>query len=94
MNGIEMIAAERKRQIESEGWTPEHDAQHANHELADAAAGYAVYAWAGDSAVNPPRDWPWAREWWKPTSPIRMLVKAGALIAAEIDRRLARGEKE
>lgn len=26
--GIELIAAERKRQTEQEGWTPEHDEQH------------------------------------------------------------------
>jgi len=25
MNGIERIAAERERQVEAEGWTPEHD---------------------------------------------------------------------
>ena len=31
--------------------------------------------------------WPWDVSWWKPSdSPIRNLVKAGALIAAEIDR--------
>jgi hypothetical protein len=31
--------------------------------------------------------WPWDEKWWKPsTNPIRNLVKAGALIAAEIDR--------
>jgi len=31
--------------------------------------------------------WPWGSEWWKPSKdPIRDLVKAGALIAAEIDR--------
>ena len=33
-----------------------------------------------------PRDWPWEPEAWKPTYPVRDLVKAGALIAAEIDR--------
>jgi hypothetical protein len=34
------------------------------------------------------RYWPWDREWWKPTpnNRIRELAKAGALIAAEIDR--------
>lgn len=32
-------------------------------------------------------DWPWHSSWWKPSDdPIRNLVKAGALIAAEIDR--------
>lgn len=36
MTGIERIAAERRRQIGEEGWTPEHDAQHVNGELAEA----------------------------------------------------------
>lgn len=30
--------------------------------------------------------WPWGAGWWKPSEPKRMLVKAGALVAAEIDR--------
>lgn len=30
--------------------------------------------------------WPWAVEWWKPSDPRRNLVKAGALIVAEIER--------
>ncbi len=30
--------------------------------------------------------WPWGLDWWKPTSPRRDLVKAGALIVAEIER--------
>lgn len=33
-----------------------------------------------------PRDWPWAKRWWKPKGKIEDLVRAGALIAAEIDR--------
>lgn len=41
---IEEIAAERKRQIEAEGWTVEHDDDHDRGELARAAA---CYAWAG-----------------------------------------------
>lgn len=38
--------------------------------------------------VRVPLRWPWDAEWWKPTPDdrIRELVKAGALIAAEIDR--------
>ena len=37
--------------------------------------------------VRPCWDWPWAKKWWKPSDdPVRNLVKAGALIAAEIDR--------
>jgi len=31
--------------------------------------------------------WPWDEEWWKPDNDaVRNLAKAGALIAAEIDR--------
>ena len=30
--------------------------------------------------------WPWDRRWWKPTNPRRDLVKAAALIVAEIER--------
>lgn len=84
---IEMIVAERRRQIDREGWTHEHDDEHAHRELAEAAAVYA--AWAGDEHVgDPPVGWPWDRDSYKPTpgNPIRDLVKAGALIVAEIER--------
>ena len=37
MSGIERIAKERQRQIEQEGWTPEHDDHHAEGEMAAAA---------------------------------------------------------
>ncbi len=80
--GIELIAAERRRQVEVEGWTPEHDAEHVNGELAVAASCYAT----GDYAM-----WPWAPEWLKPKDRLSDLVRAGALIAAEIDRLLAAG---
>lgn len=30
--------------------------------------------------------WPWSRAWWKPASRRRCLIKAGALILAEIER--------
>lgn len=39
--GIELIADERQRQIEVEGWTPEHDAKHTGNQIAMAAACYA-----------------------------------------------------
>jgi hypothetical protein len=86
MTGAERIAAERQRQVEREGWTPEHDDRHADEELARAAACYATPRLLGGSL--PPQDWPWAVKWWKPTPDdrIRELEKAGALIAAEIDR--------
>lgn len=89
MSGTELITAERKRQIEVEGWTPEHDDSHDAGDLVAAAICYAQNA--GQHIIGaPPREWPWAVKWWKPSpnDPIRDLVKAGALIAAEIDRRL------
>lgn len=92
-NGLELITAERKRQIVQEGWTASHDTQHAEGQLAMAAACYAF-----DAVALPTIDakrfihdnWPWAQRWWKPTpdNNIRQLTKAGALIAAEIDRLL------
>jgi hypothetical protein len=93
-NGVELIAAERARQISAEGWTPEHDDTHRLAQMTLAAASYAWLAASqvrlGGSCLNPaPKGmyWPWADEWWKPSAnPIRNLVKAGALIAAEIDR--------
>lgn len=94
--GTDLIAAERKRQIEVEGWTPEHDDEHSACELTMAAHAY-TYAAVGqingvcwpDIDGNVPNSWPWEDGWWKPSVfPIRNLVKAGALIAAEIDRLL------
>lgn len=89
--GIELIAEERQRQIEKEGWTKEHDAQHKIGVLAKAAVCYAIPPLAR-AAVSPddslpPFWWPFAKEWWKPEKDrVRELVKAGALIAAEIDK--------
>lgn len=85
------VLAERKRQIEVEGWTPEHDAQHDAGQLAEAAACYAIASADPEGSATPLESlsgpWPWDREWWKPSDdPRRNLVKAGALILAEIER--------
>ena len=40
--GIKLIAKERKRQIEKEGWSAEHDSQHKDGEIAIAASCYAM----------------------------------------------------
>lgn len=91
--GIELIAAERARQISQEGWTPEHDDEHDNGQLARAAACYAMGVFERQRALNSDCNilgwlWPWSMRCWKPTpdNRIRELTKAGALIAAEIDR--------
>lgn len=91
MLGVELIAAERKRQIEKEGWDASHDDKHTDQQIAYAAVCYAL------PVVSRPRHvlrfWPWDWKFWKPweggrqpEGRIRELVKAGALIAAEIDR--------
>ena len=86
-DGIDLIAAERRRQIADEGYTPEHDAEHGGGELADAAVAYVGAALGRPEAAA--ASWPWgASSFWPGDNPVRMLVKAGALIAAEIDRRL------
>lgn len=101
MNGIDLIATERQRQISDERWTPTHDDIHVDAELAIAACCYANLARRQADGSEPPMGapnaWPWDYSWWKPTTePIRNLVKAGALIAAEIDRlqRAARPPEE
>jgi len=89
-DGAAMIAAERQRQIAEEGWTAEHDDKHVRGELIQAAVSYLLdhpEAYASECGDEPPDHWPWDASWWKPSDdPIRNLVKAGALIAAEIDR--------
>lgn len=80
------VLAERQRQVTTEGWAPAHDDEYEHGELADAAGCYALSSELFDCAGEPPRPWPWPDEWWKPTSRRRDLVKAGALILAEIER--------
>jgi len=89
------VLAERMRQIHVEGWTFEHDDEHDAGELAAAASAYALAAAdeqhplsQGDGGFMSvlPAMWPWAREWWKPGEPRRMLVKAAALTLAAIEQ--------
>lgn len=78
------VLAERERQKVVEGWTHEHDDKHANGEMAQAAACYALTRPA-KSIDNRPL-WPWSPLWWKPKDRRHDLVRAGALIIAEIER--------
>lgn len=101
MTVIEEIAAERRRQIEVEGWTTAHDDNHKHGELARASACYAMNVGIGQRFVAvmgkeraeaamrscPANEqWPWANEWWKPKNPRRDLVKAAALLVAAIEQ--------
>lgn len=91
MTGAELIAKERVRQIEEEGWTKEHDSSHHEGDLVMAAVCYAspdteLYYIEGDG-TEVPVGWPWDVAWWKPSGDrVKDLTKAGALIAAEIDK--------
>ncbi len=91
MNGIERIAAERKRQLKQEGrGAAEHDDKCEDGQLADAAACYAAtYPIKRNDGSDP---WPFR---WVPApifrneptlKRIKQLSLAGALIAAEIER--------
>lgn len=87
--GIDHITEERARQITQEGWTASHDRSHQRGELIDAALSYirAAINIGHPAMQRPPKEWPWDNAWWKPSDdPVRNLTKAGALIAAEIDR--------
>ena len=98
-SGSELIAAERERQVQQENYTEAHDDKHIHGELAEAALCYALLGTCqtthhledNASQMDPPSQklfqWPWDDKWWKPSDDqVRNLVKAGALIAAEIDR--------
>ena len=85
MTGVDLIAAERQRQIDFEGFDSEQDDRYECLELVYAAMCYLEPPGDRDVETLP---WPWELGWWKPTPEdrIRELAKAGALIAAEIDR--------
>jgi len=79
------VTAERTRQVTAEGFTSLKDDQYQRSELVWAAVSYAGFA-ALPHPPSEPAEWPWAARWWKPENPRRALVKAGALILAEIER--------
>jgi hypothetical protein len=68
MGGIELIAAERRRQIEEEGWMPGHDDEHTDGEMAQAAVCYAApeLVYVQRASANQVRfvdPWPWWPKW-------------------------------
>ena len=94
--GVELIREERVRQYATKGFCAAHDDDHVDNELAFAGACYAML----DSVDTKEFDRLWRKMWpflvteWSPDkSAINNLVKAGAFIAAEIDR-LLRAEEE
>lgn len=88
------VVGERERQVIGEGFDAAHDDQHSDGSLAMAAVCYAIYA------VNPKvctiPMWPrsWHPDWWRPKNPRRDLVRAAALLIAEIERLDRDAERE
>ncbi|MDE7599634.1 hypothetical protein NVR57_13035 [Enterobacter asburiae] len=82
-SAVSDVLAERRRQVTSEGYRHEQDDRYTDGELREAAACYIV---AEGSPNLVPELWPWPATYWKPTNLRRDLVKAGALLLAEIER--------
>lgn len=91
------VAAERQRQITAEGYDHAHDDAHEDFELSRAASVYALFAAMpaldrdfalrhGPHLYGANIVWPWGREHLNLTTRRADLVKAGALILAEIER--------
>lgn len=83
------VIAERSRQVSKEGWTTSHDDEHDEGDLSLAGAVYAITK--GPRSDVPPA-WPWEAAAFKPRDWRANLVRAGALILAEIER-LDRADK-
>ncbi len=95
MYGAWRVLFERRRQVEDEGYTAENDAEYVDGELASAAIAYllANLDTPPSREFQPRAFWRWYPTEFKPMTPLRDLERAGALIAAEIDRRMAAGER-
>lgn len=94
-NAAQDVLAEHKRQKSEEGWTEADDDMHTRGEMAGAAACYAMQAaldgigtpWLAHMVRTTIRNlWPWSGHFWRPKTPRRDLVRAAALIIAEIER--------
>lgn len=79
------VIAERRRQVDAEGFDAAHDDAHRDGELGYAGGAYALAAGV-PPATAPPPCFPWPVEWWKPHGVRRDLVRAAALIIAEGER--------
>ena len=86
---LDDVAAERQRQMDVEGWSPEHDDGHERFQLASAGAAYALHVYLSSGAYpdpGMPDFWPWRKWDWRPKDARRDLVRSAALIVAEIER--------
>ena len=90
------VLAERRRGADYYGWTPAKNDAFRVGELAAAAACYCHPEPCMDDTKGVPFSWPWHRKMWQPTDRRANLVKAAALILAEIERidRAAEAKKD
>lgn len=91
--GSYMIAVERERQVKDEGYNAEHDQVHEPMTLARAAVSYILCNDEKKCKIARYTYWPWEDKYYKPRDMKRNLVRAGALVAAAIDRLLAEDVK-
>ncbi|MCJ9696913.1 hypothetical protein MOV76_35715 [Rhizobium sp. PRIMUS64] len=82
------VVLERARQVSGEGFSLAKDDAYRDDELVRAGVSYAMQAMAPlmHGSVPPEPLWPWNRGWWKPKGRRRDLVRAAALLIAEIER--------
>lgn len=84
------VAAERLRQVSVEGYKPERDDCYTSGEMAQAAGAYAIYSTferdGSSLSMAAANLFPWDMVHWKAVDHRRNLVKAGAMILAEIER--------
>lgn len=96
--GLELIAEERKRQIEVLGYTAQEDSKYTTELFQAACCYYAAHRIRalGDGTDPLPSSWPWDEEHWKPSpnDRIKELIKAGALFQADYDLRGFNAAKE
>ena len=103
LQAVQMVHDERFRQLIQEGHTRAHDDKHTEGQLALLAAAYALSSvpeehqdFRHDEAYGELMallEDDYGRSF-KPKDPIRDLVRAGALILAELERRLRAEEKQ
>lgn len=80
---MNLVLAERQRQVDEEGYTASHDDEHNREELEQAARAYSM---AYETSDTPPYMWPWSEDAWNPKDRLSNLVRAAALFLAESDR--------
>lgn len=81
--GADLIREERRRQIEQEGYDARHDFREPLNSIIAGAISYAMCDIDQEEALA---WWKWDYAFFKPKDRKRNLIRAGALIAAALDK--------